>query len=96
MPVELDLTSVTIMSPRKKQTTQMASRRSLRRWPTWKKAGYKSQIAVARASRPTNWNKDITFFSTHNVLTMMQLFPYQKMYLYLDLHKKRKKPTKVI
>lgn len=61
------LTSVTMERPRKKQTTQMARRRSLRRWPTWKKAGYMSEIAVVRASRPTNWNtvlqKNVNVFS---------------------------------
>lgn len=33
----------------------MARRRSFLRWPTWKKDGYMSEIAVMRASRPTNW-----------------------------------------
>lgn len=50
------LTSVIMERPMKKQTTQMKTRRSLRRWPTWKKAGYMSEIEVTRASRPTNWN----------------------------------------
>lgn len=59
------LTSVIMERPMKKQTTQMTTRRSLRRWPTWKKAGYMSEIEVTRASRPTNWNtvsKQIVIF----------------------------------
>lgn len=49
-----DLTSVTITRPMKKQRTLMARSRILRRWPTWKKDGFKSEIAVVRASKPTN------------------------------------------
>lgn len=50
----LDLTSVTMTRPMKKQRTLMARSRILRRWPTWKKDGFKSEIAVVRASKPTN------------------------------------------
>lgn len=48
------LTSVTIKRPLTKDTLQMTSRRSLRRWPAKKKDGYMSDMHVTRPSRHTN------------------------------------------
>lgn len=48
------LTSVTIKRPLTKDTLQMTSRRSLRRWPVKKKDGYMSDMHVTRPSRHTN------------------------------------------
>lgn len=82
------LTSVTMERPRKKQTTQMTRRRSLRRWPNWKKAGYMSEIEVVRASRPTNWNTVLQ----QNVNVLSKIVKAQKicgifhLYLFLKRH----------